>query len=144
MVVAADFPSSSTSRLPAYVSGPGFFEPPVSSTEQNFIKQGRTLPIKFCISYPVDTALGFNGGPITNLNFPPNGYLSIMASPISTSSISSLPDNLIDTQTNAGLLNLGNGCYNFGWKTTSVAKGSYTVTVEVGDGVKHTFDVTIF
>jgi hypothetical protein len=143
MVVAADFPTGSSFSLPQYVSAPGFFLAPILPTDQNFIKRGRTLPIKFCISYPVNLALGFNGGPVTNLNFPPNGYLSISIHPVSTASISALPDNLINTSTNAGLLNLGNGCYNFGW-VVNVAQGSYTVTVEVGDGQLHTFAVTVF
>jgi hypothetical protein len=146
-VVAADFPSATSAfALPAYTfPSTGFFQPPVSNSEQNIVKAGRTIPLKWCISYPVAPSLGFNGGPITNLTFPPNGYLSISAAQISTSSISALPDNLIDTQTNAGLLNLGGGCYNFGWATSRAFAGqSFIVTVEAGDGQKHTANFTFF
>jgi hypothetical protein len=84
-------------------------------------------------------AYPFNGGPVTNLNFPPNGYLSITAVLISGASVSSLTDNLITTQTNAGLLNLGGGCYNFGWATQGVMPGqTYKVTLNAGDGQANT------
>jgi hypothetical protein len=85
------------------------------------------------------TSLGFNGGPVTNLTFPPNGYLSIAAIPTSSASVSDLDSNLITTQTNAGLLNLGGGCYNFGWATKGISPGkTYQVNLNVGDGKPHT------
>jgi hypothetical protein len=138
-VVSTDFPASTaaTFAIPAY----NFvgFQPPVSNTVLNIVKAGRTIPLKWCLSYPVKPSLGFNGGAVTNLNFPPNGYLSITATPISAASVSTLDDNVINTQTNAGLLNLGGGCYNFGWATQGVTPGqTYTVTVNVGDGHANT------
>jgi hypothetical protein len=137
LVVAADFPGSSNQKIQAYPFNG--FQPPVSNTDLNIVKAGRTIPLKWCLSYPVQTSLGFNGGPVTNLNFPPNGYLSITAVLISGASVSSLTDNLITTQTNAGLLNLGGGCYNFGWATQGVMPGqTYKVTLNAGDGQANT------
>jgi hypothetical protein len=141
MVVSADFPGSAaaTFAIPTY----NFvgFQPPVLNQDLNIVKAGRTIPLKWCLSYPTATSLGFAGGPVTNLNFPPNGYLSITATQISGASVSTLTDNLIDTQTNAGLLNLGGGCYNFGWATHGVIPGqTYRVTVNVGDGKAHSAD----
>ena len=133
LVVAADFPTGSTQKVPAYPFNG--FQPPVSNTDLNIVKAGSTIPLKWCLSYPVQTSLGFNGGPVTNLNFPPIGYLSITKMLVSAASVSTLDDNLINTQTNAGLLNLGGGCYNFGWATQDVTPGkTYKVTVNVGDG----------
>ncbi len=131
--------------IPPYTSqGSTFFEPPVADPPTvNVAKAGSTVPIKFCINYGTNTALGFNGGPYTTLNFPPLGYFSIMATQVSTGTLSTSTDNIIlDTQTTAGLLNLGNGCYNFGWKTQKSFAGlSFIVTVGLGDGVRHDFDV---
>jgi hypothetical protein len=139
MVVAADFPATvaSTFGIPAY----NFvgFQPPVSNTDLNIVKAGSTIPLKWCLSYPTQTSLGFNGGPVTNLTFPPIGYLSITATPISAASVSTLDDNVINTQSNAGLLNLGGGCYNFGWATRGIVPGkTYQVNLNVGDGQPHT------
>jgi hypothetical protein len=137
LVVSADFPAGSAQTIPLYPFNG--FQPPVSNTDLNVVKAGRTIPLKWCLSYPVATSLGFNGGPVTNLNFPPNGYLSIAAIPISSASVTALDDNLITTQSNAGLLNLGSGCYNFGWATQGVIPGNtYQVNLNVGDGQTHT------
>jgi hypothetical protein len=137
LVVAADFPAGSAQTIPPYPFNG--FQSPVSNTDLNIVKAGSTIPLKWCLSYPVATSLGFNGGPVTNLIFPPNGYLSIAAIPISSASVSTLDDNLINTQTNAGLLNLGGGCYNFGWGTKGVTPGqNFKVTLNVGDGQAHT------
>jgi hypothetical protein len=143
MVVSADFPGGSAFTIPAYTfTG---FQPPVANPPTvNLAKAGSTVPIKFCVNYPVATTLGFNDGPYTTLNFPPLGYLQITAMQTSGGNSSTANDNIIiDTQTTAGLLNLGGGCYNFGWKTPkSLAGESFTVTVDVGDGVSHDFDIT--
>jgi hypothetical protein len=137
LVVSADFPAGSAQTIPPYPFNG--FQPPVSNTDLNIVKAGRTIPLKWCLSYPVATSLGFNGGPVTNLTFPPNGYLSIAATLTSGASVSGLTDNLINTQTNAGLLNLGGGCYNFGWATQGVTPGqTFKVTVNVGDLQAHT------
>ena len=133
LVVSADFSASSSQKIPAYPFNG--FQPPVSNTDLNIVKAGSTIPLKWCLSYPVATSLGFNGGPVTNLTFPPNGYLSIAAIPTSSASVSDLDSNLITTQTNAGLLNLGGGCYNFGWATKGITPGkTYQVNLNVGDG----------
>ena len=140
LVVSADFLASAaaTFGIPQY----GFdgFKDGVSNTELNIAKAGRTIPLKWCLTYPTMVTLGFNGGPVTNLSFPPLGYLTITAQQITTASVSGLTDNFITTTSNAGLLNLGGGCYNFGWSTQGqVAPGqTWQVSVDDGDGVQHT------
>jgi hypothetical protein len=140
LVVLADFPTSQTNpspfAIPPYQFAGNGFSPPVSNTDQNLVKAGQTIPLKWCVSYGSSSSLGFNGGPITSLTFPPNGFLTITATPVSTASIAAFDDNVITTQTNAGLLNLGNGCYNFGWATKGhVSAGqSYIVSLDAGDG----------
>lgn len=145
MVVSADFPASAaaTFGVPAYpFSG---FKPPVANQAPgviNVAKAGSTVPIGFDVMYPVAPTLGFNGGPVTYLNFPPNGYLSITATPSSTSALVTSTDIIIDTQSVAGLQNFGNGSYLFGWKTLkSFAGQTFTVSVDVGAGGPHKFDI---
>jgi hypothetical protein len=115
----------------------GFF-PPVSSQGQglNMAKAGSTIPLKWQLFYPntpAAQALGFNGGAVTNLNFPPNGYLSIFTVPSCPAGGSSQTDTIVSTEANAGLMNLGNGNYQFNWKTpTFLAGRCLTVTVDIG------------
>ncbi len=111
----------------------------------NRAKADSTIPFKWCLFYPVDAALGFNGGPVTNLNLPPTGYLSITATQLSgTGTASTVVNDIpIDTATNSGLINDGNGCYHFNVVTSFAQAGqTWEVCVDVGDGVKHCAIVT--
>jgi len=171
-VVAADFPATvaATFAIPAY----NFvgFAPPVANQPPNqtqlvlnVVKAGSTVPLKWQLFYPTAPSLGFNGGPVTNLNFPPNGYLSIQETPIAcpndrheageddrssaegllkedsgripSSSVigNALP---LDIQSNTGLINEGNGAYRINWKTSkSMADTCARLTLNTGDGQNH-------
>jgi hypothetical protein len=148
-VVAADFPSPPNAPSPFAIPPYQFagFAPPVANQAPGVInsaKAGSSIPFKWQLMYPVDPALGFNGGPVTNLNFPPNGYLSIFSNPMTATGcgLGAVDNTIIDTQSNTGLLNQGNGNYQFNWKTPkSLAGQCLTITVSTGDGVQHNADV---
>jgi hypothetical protein len=148
-VVAADFPSPPNAPSPFAIPPYQFagFIPPVANQAPGVInsaKAGSTIPFKWQLMYPVNPALGFNGGPVTNLNFPPNGYLSIFTNPITTTGcgVGAVDNTIIDTQSNTGLLNQGNGNYQFNWRTPKSLSGEcLTITVSTGDGVQHNADI---
>ena len=150
MVVAADFPASvaSTFGIPAYnfvgFAPPVANQPPNQALVLNVAKAGSTVPLKWQLFYPntpASQALGFSGGPVTNLNFEPNGYLAVQTAtfgcPSASSSViaNTLPP---DFQSNTGLINDGNGAYHINWTTTkSMANTCVTLTLSTGDGQSH-------
>jgi hypothetical protein len=147
LMVLFEFPTTSaaTFAAPAYTSqGSTFFLPPLDDSLVNVVQAGSTIPVKFCINYGTNQALGFSGGPYTTLNFPPLGYLSVTATQNDTSATNAALDNIItDTITDEGLHNLGGGCYNVGLKTQKGVTGTFTVRVNLGDGPANDHDFTV-
>jgi len=150
LVVSADFPSSSTSPS-AYAIPPftfyGFDVPVLNPPFINLALAGSTIPFKWRLLYPVNASLGFNGGPVTNLNFPPLGYLGFAVTNICLkSSNASLDETLpVDTETNTGLINKGSGYYQFNWKTPkSLDDQCVVVTGNMGDNVPHNVKFLLF
>ena len=73
--------------------------------ELNIAQTGSAIPVKWQLFYPVLPRLGFNGAPVTNLNFPPLGYLSGFAVPgcAAGNGDDTTPNTIpIDTSTNRG------------------------------------------
>jgi len=73
--------------------------------ELDIAQTGSAIPVKWQLFYPVLPRLGFNGGPVTNLNFPPLGYLSVFAVPgCAAGNVDDTTPNTIpiDTSTNRG------------------------------------------
>jgi hypothetical protein len=149
MVVAADFFSTPNSPSPFAIPPYQFvgYGSPVANQAPGVIntaKAGSSIPLKWQLFYPVASSLGFNGGPVKNLNFPPNGYLSLFAVPSCSAGNVTVTTNSIpvDTETSSGFINDGNGSYHINWKTPKSLAGScFTITLNVGDGVQHNADV---
>ena len=143
LTVSADFPSSTTSPS-AYAIPPftfyGFDDPLDNPPDVNEVKAGSTVPFKWRLLYPVDASLGFNGGPVTNLNFPPLGYLGFNITGVCSknSNVSADVTVPVDTETVTGLINHGNGNYQFNWKTPKSLLGQcVVVTGNMGDNINH-------
>ena len=100
----------------------GFFSP-VDNTMLNVAKAGQAVPLKFRL---VDA----NGTPITNLS-----SATVKASSLSCS-LGETTDLVEEYASgSSGLQNLGDGYYQFNWKTPkSYAKSCKTVSLDLGDG----------
>jgi len=153
-IVLADFPlTNNTSQfaIPPYQFNG--FTPPVGNFPGalNSAQAGQAIPFKWQVLYPntpAAQALGFNGGPVLNLSFVPNGYLTLSVIGVCSGSSNGAVDDTIpvDTETNTGLMNQGNGFYQFNWKTPKSFNGQalagqcLKVAAQVGDGVSHEAD----
>jgi hypothetical protein len=153
-MVLADFPQTGSTPSPFAIPPYQFkgFAAPVTNQGNNVLniaQAGQTIPLKWQLMYPTCPAgstacFGFNGGPVTNSALAPAGYVTIMAAagcsfqPGTTPTNDTIP---VDTETQTGLINDGNGSYHFNWKTLKSFSGScLTTTVNVGDGVPHNAD----
>ncbi len=144
-MVAADFPGGNSSPFAILYQFKGFTSP-VNAPAINSAQAGQTIPFKWQLLYPTNSTLGFNGGPVTNLSLVltvsvPTTYpfltLDIVAECTSTSSSSdtTVP---VDTESQNGLVNQGNGFYQYNWQTPkSLANQCVVVDAEVGDGQPH-------
>lgn len=114
------------------------FASPVSNTALNLIHPPQAVPLVFQV-------LDSSGNPITNLTLCtttscPAGTVNIQQF-MSTCSVDDNTD--INPSTDApfsggsGLQNLGNGNYQFNWKTQKGMTGCWTVSASFGDGVPH-------
>jgi hypothetical protein len=146
LVVSADFPiTNPTLTIPPYLFK-GFASPVANQAPGvvNLAKAGSTIPLKWQLSYPVAPSLGFNGGPVTNLNFAPVGFLSLSVTGVCSTNSNAAADATIpvDTETNTGLMNLGGGNYQFNWQTPKSLVGQcVVVTANTGDGVNHNANI---
>jgi hypothetical protein len=152
LTVSADFPTSTNS--PSAFAIPPFtfygFQPPVGmSPTVNVANAGSIIPLKWQLLYPVNANLGFNGGPVTNLNFPPLGYLGLAVTKVCNSSAYAAVDETIpvETETNTGLMNLGGGFYQYNWQTPNVFGGHslagqcLVVTAGMGDNINYNVNI---
>jgi hypothetical protein len=142
LVVSADFPAPNPSfTIPPYKFA-GFALPVLNSStgRVNIAEAGDTIPFGWRLLYPTAPALGFNGGPVTNLTFLPAGTLAITSTKLPLSAMN--PPVVINSQSTFGLVNLGGGFYLFPWKTQkSFAGNSFRVTLTTGDNVNHSADL---
>ena len=100
------------------------FTAPVDNGIVNIAKAGSAIPLKFRVT-------DANSAPVTGLTAPPVAVTSKGAP------CGSDPGDAIEEYAagNSGLQNLGNGYYQFNWKTPKAYKGQCrTVTVSLGDG----------
>ena len=114
------------------------FASPVSNTALNLMHPPQTVPLAFQV-------LDLNGNPINNLTLCtttscPAGTVNIQQF-LSSCSVDDNTD--VNPATDApftggsGLQNLGNGNYQFNWKTQRGMTGCWTVSASFGDGVPH-------
>ncbi|PYV53871.1 MAG: hypothetical protein DMG91_16075 [Acidobacteria bacterium] len=114
----------------------GFLDP-VQNAAINVVKGGQAIPLKFQV-------LNSNGQPLTNLSLCTTGScptpsITIRFGPSSCTvdtDITDISGDLAATAGNAGLQNLGNGNYQYVWKTPNV-KGCYFARVSLNDGIAH-------
>ena len=150
-MVAADFPGGSSSPFAILYQFNGFTSP-VNPPVINSAQAGQTIPFKWELNYPNMPTLGFNGGPVTNLSLvvPPAAPTTYPFLTLGVTGICSGSSNLaldesvtVDTESQNGLVNQGNGFYQYNWQTPKVFGGTplagqcLVVTADVGDGQSH-------
>jgi predicted outer membrane repeat protein len=105
----------------------GFSQPVDNPTVMNISKAGQIIPLKFRIT-------DANGNPITNLT-------SVTVTAVSLSCSVGTSTDLIEEYAtgSSGLQNLGDGYYQWNWKTpTSYANSCKTMKLDLGEGLFHT------
>jgi trimeric autotransporter adhesin len=104
----------------------GFFQPVDNLPTINTANAGRTIPLKWRV---LDAA----GNPITNLT-------SVTITSVAGGCSVNAPADTVEeyANTNTGLMNQGNGYYQFNWQTNSSWRGCRTLQLDLGDGVLRT------
>jgi hypothetical protein len=105
-----------------YVFG-GFFAPVDNAPMKNGANSGQAIPLKW-------TLKDYSGNPVTTLS-------SVTVSATTLSCTQGTTDDLIEEYAAgaSGLINKGDGSYQFNWKTpTSYAKSCKTLKLDLGDG----------
>jgi hypothetical protein len=118
--------NSATAYYSVIYNWNGFFQP-VDNIMRNGAKAGQAIPLKWRLT-------DANGAPVLNL-------ASVTVSVQSLScSLGTTTDELEEYAAgSSGLQNLGDGYYQFNWKTpTSYASSCKTMSLWLGDGVAHT------
>ncbi|MGF1665085.1 MAG: PxKF domain-containing protein [Acidimicrobiia bacterium] len=105
----------------------GFSAPVDAAPTLNVVKAGQTVPLKFHVS-------DSSGAPVTDLSGVTIEVTSLACSAGATS------DLLEEVATGgSGLQNLGDGYYQFNWKTPkSYASSCKTMSLDLGNGTQHT------
>jgi Tol biopolymer transport system component len=111
-----------------YVVAYGFsgFQSPVDEGQVNVARAGRTIPLKW-------RAVDASGDPVMTID-------AVTVTVLGQSCDIGMTEDLIEeTSTGSGLQNLGNGFYQYNWKTpASYAQSCKTMRLGLGDGVLHT------
>jgi hypothetical protein len=105
----------------------GFTSPVDNAPIMNIARAGQIIPLKWRIT-------DANGNPITQLT-------DVAVSATSLSCDAGTTEDLIEEYTggNLGLQNLGNGYYQWNWKTpTSYTNSCKTLSLDLGEGGEHT------
>lgn len=124
---ATDVATNAAGADATYAVAYGFngFGAPVDSNATNVAKAGQAIPLKF--SVPDDD------GPVTDL-----ADVTLRAASLSCD-LGETEDQIEEYASGlSGLQNLGDGNYQFNWKSpTSYAKSCKTLTLDLGDDVEH-------
>ena len=103
------------------------FADPVDSDAINLAKAGRTVPLKFLVTSSV-------GDPVTDLA---DVAVTVTALPCELGTTADQVEEY--AAGNSGLQNLGDGYYQYNWKTPKSYKNSCKLmALDIGDGVPHT------
>jgi aminopeptidase YwaD len=101
----------------------GFFQPVDSSPALNTANSGQAIPLKWQIT-------DVDGNPVTNL-----GNVAVTAADLSCSLGTTVDQVEEFTTGSSGLLNQGNGYYQFNWKTPKTyANSCKTMMLDLGEG----------
>ena len=101
----------------------GFYTPVDNGNTMNGANSGQAIPLKW-------TLKDFNGAPVTTLS-------SVNVTAVSLSCGQGTTTDLVEEYAAgaSGLINKGDGSYQFNWKTpTSYAKSCKTLKLDLGDG----------
>jgi hypothetical protein len=125
---ATDVATNTAGADATYTVAYGFngFSAPVDSNAVNVAKAGQAIPLKFSV---LD-----DDRPVTDL-----AAVTLHADSL-TCDLGETEDQIEEYASGlSGLQNLGDGNYQFNWKSpTSYAKSCKTLTLDLGDGVPHT------
>jgi hypothetical protein len=104
----------------------GFTAPVDNPPVVNLANAGQTVPLKWRLTYA-------DGSPVTNLT---SVTLTVLNQSCTSGPLDAVGDTAIST---SGLQNLGNGYYQYNWKTPKTYTGTCkTLKLDVGDGNAHT------
>jgi hypothetical protein len=105
----------------------GFLAPVDNSPVMNIAKAGQTIPLKWRLT-------DANGNPVLNLS-----GVTVIAAPL-TCETGAGGDSIEEyALSSSGLQNLGDGYYQFNWKTpTGYANTCETLRLDLGEGAAHT------
>jgi hypothetical protein len=103
------------------------FSAPVSNATTNVAKAGRTIPLKWRL-------LDADGVPVTHL-----ASAALSTADLTPCDLGTTGDAEVETSGGSGLQNLGDGFYQFNWKTPkSYASSCKMLSLDLGDGAQHT------
>lgn len=114
------------------------FQDPVQNSAINVVKGGQAVPLKFQV-------LDSSGKPLSNLSLCTTGSCATpsititFGGPISCTvdtDVTDISGDLAAMAGNSGLQNMGNGNYQYVWKTPKIT-GCYFARVSLNDGVVH-------
>ena len=104
----------------------GFAAPVANPPTLNIANAGQSIPLKFRVT-------DSSGAPVTNLS-----TVSVTAAPYACSGGAAGPAVEEDAAGSSGLQNLGDGYYQFNWKTPKgYALSCRMLVLDIGDGVAH-------
>lgn len=124
-VTATDTAGNSVTTTGAYWVDYGFsgLTGPVSSTEINTAKAGQTIPFRFRLT-------DANGNPVLAVT-----DVTVTSKVVTCGTLDGPADAVEEYTTNGGLQNLGDGWYQFNWKTSKSYAGTCrAATVHLGEG----------
>ena len=102
------------------------FDSPVRSDVPNTVKAGQTIPLKWRVT-------DIDGVPVTDLTSVVLSVTSLQCS------LGMTADQPVESPGQSALKHLGDGYYEFNWKTPkSYANSCKTLYLDLGDGVNHT------
>lgn len=120
-------PTPTPTPTPTSFTFEGFYAPVDNPPILNIAKAGQTIPLKWRVTDE-------NGYPVTDLT-----SVEIKATAFQCDDTETTPDQIEEYAAGgSGLQNLGDGYYQFNWKTPrSYAKSCKTLNLNLGDGVIH-------
>ena len=104
----------------------GGFREPVTAGVVNTVKAGSTVPVKWRIT-------DANGNPVSD----PASFVGLVAA-VTTCATGLTEDAIETTSSNTGLQYLGNGVWQFNWKTPKTSTGCRQLRLTLADGSVHT------
>ncbi len=120
-------PSTASASYSVVYDGFDSFSAPINSDALNVAKAGQTIPLKWRLT-------DASGNPVTNL-----ASATVTVQSLSCSLAASNSRVKEYASGSSGLQNLGNGYYQYNWKTPkSYVNSCKTMHLDLGEGITHT------